>query len=646
LKRTVFLEDVPVEAARERFDALLAETGWSMPGGTEEVPAAEATGRVTAGPVYAALSSPHYHAAAMDGFAVRAAGTFGAAETSPRRLRVDEDALPVDTGDPLPAGTDAVLMVEDAAAVEPGLIEIIKPCVPWQHVRTMGEDIVATEMILPAGHRIRPVDLGGLLAAGVGSVRVYQRPRVVLIPTGDEVVPPGAPLVPGSVIEFNSRMLGGFLAEWGAEPVYGSIVPDDRERLERALTGVLAGADLVLILAGSSAGREDYTAGLVGKLGRVAVHGVATRPGKPVILGEVAGKPVVGVPGYPGSAALALELFVRPLVYRRQGLWEPPPVRVEASLTRKTVSVLGVDEFIRVKMGRVGDKLVATPLARGAGLVGSLMRADGLLLVPRDREGFPAGQTVAVNLVRTLAEIEETTVIAGSHDIALDLLGSWLRRRFPQATLSSAHVGSLAGLLAVARGEAHLAGTHLLDEESGEYNVGYVRRVLADQKAVLVNLAYREQGLLVAPDNPLGIAGLADLARVRFVNRQRGAGTRVLLDHRLKQLGLDPARIEGYGREEFTHMAVAAAVASGSADAGLGIRAAARALGLDFVPVAEERYDLLAGGGYRETPYIQRVLTVIRDPGFQKDVLALGGYDLRDCGKVMWENCGAGFPEP
>jgi len=638
LKRTVFLEDLPVEVARERFDALLNENGWTRPGPAEEVPVETALGRVTSQPVYAVTSSPHYHAAAMDGFAVRAADTFGAAEPTPRRLAVDHQAHPVDTGDPLPEGTDAVLMVEDTAAVEPGLIEIVKPAVPWQHVRVMGEDIVATEMLLPSGHRVRPADLGGLLAGGVARVSVYRRPRVVIIPTGDEVVAPGAPLVPGSVVEFNSRMLGACVAEWGGEPVYRDIVPDDPRLLEEALSRAATEADLVLVLAGSSAGRDDYTAGLIGKLGRVAVHGVATRPGKPVILGAVAGKPVAGMPGYPVSAMLALDLFVRPLVYQRQGLVPPPPEIVEASLTRKLVSNLGVDEYVRVKMGRVGDKLVATPLARGAGLVSSLMRADGLLLVPREQEGYAAGQKVAVRLVRTLAEIEETTVIVGSHDMALDLLGSYLRRRYPQAALSSAHVGSLAGLLAVARGEAHLAGTHLLDEDTGEYNVSYVKRLLGGQPAVLVNLAYREQGLLVAPGNPLGIRGLEDLVRVRYVNRQRGAGTRVLLDYRLKCLGIDPSAIEGYGREEFTHMAVAAAVASGSADAGMGIRAAARALGLDFLPVAEERYDLLAGGRYWHSPYVQRLLEVMGDPALQEEITALGGYDLRDCGKVMWRS--------
>jgi len=638
LKRTVFLEDVPVETARERFDELLRDIGWTRPGPAGAVAVQTALGRVTAGPVYAVTSSPHYHAAAMDGFAVRAVDTFGATEAAPRRLAVDREAHAVDTGDPLPEGTDAVLMVEDTAVVEPGMIEIVKPAVPWQHVRVMGEDIVATEMLLPAGHRIRPVDLGGLLAGGVAEVTVYRRPRVAIIPTGDEVVAPGAPLLPGSVIEFNSRMLGAALSEWGAVAVCLDIVPDDPRLLEEALIAAAAEADLVLVLAGSSAGRDDYTASLIAKLGRVVVHGVATRPGKPVILGAVAGKPVVGVPGYPVSAMLALDLFVRPLVYERQGMASPPPEVVEAALTRKLVSSLGVDEYVRVKMGRVGDRLVATPLARGAGLVSSLMRADGLVVVPRELEGYAAGRRVAVRLIRPLAEIEETTVIVGSHDMALDLVGSYLRRRYPRATLSSAHVGSLAGLLAVARGKAHLAGTHLLDEETGEYNVSYVQRILGGQGAVLVNLAYREQGLLVAPGNPLGIRGLEDLVRVRYVNRQRGAGTRVLLDFRLKQAGIDPSQIDGYGREEFTHMAVAAAVASGSADAGMGIRAAARALGLDFLPVAEERYDLLAAERYWDTPYVQRILEVLGDPALREEIAALGGYDLRDCGKIMWRS--------
>jgi putative molybdopterin biosynthesis protein len=272
-------------------------------------------------------------------------------------------------------------------------------------------------------------------------------------------------------------------------------------------------------------------------------------------------------------------------------------------------------------------------------LILTLIRADGLLVVPRFNEGFEAGEMVKVDLLRPLSEIEETTVVIGSHDIALDVLANHLRIAYPRGMLSSAHVGSLGGLLALQRGEAHLAGTHLLDEANGEYNISYIQKYLPNRGVVLLNLAYRDQGFIVANGNPLGIKGFEDIARdnIRFVNRQRGAGTRVLLDYHLKLQGIASERVVGYDREEYTHMAVAAAVASGTANCGLGIRAAAIALGLDFVPVAKERYDLCFLKDYWNQPVVQRVVAVIRDPQFQASVQALGGYDLRDCGKIMWE---------
>lgn len=638
LKRDVYLEEQPWEEALEKYLAHLEAVGALKPGPAEMVPVEEALGRVTAAPVYARLSSPHYHAAAMDGYAVKASLTFGASETSPVRLAVGSEAVMVDTGDPLPEGCDAVIMIEDVHFVSPEVIEITQPVYPWQHVRPMGEDIVATEMILPAHHRVRPIDLGGLLAGGVAEVAVYPRPRVAILPTGTEVVEPGGELKPGSVIDSNSRVLAGLVAEWGGIPLRKGVIPDDFEVLRRSVLSALEEADLALVIAGSSAGSEDFTAKVIASLGRVLVHGVATKPGKPVILGEVNGKPVIGVPGYPVSAYLCAELFVKPILYRKVGTLPPEQPKIQAVLSRKLVSSLGVEEFVRVKLGQVGEKIMATPIARGAGITMSLIRADGIVRVPRLTEGYGAGEVVTVELLRPLEEIRETTVIIGSHDLTLDVLANYLRLLYPRASLSSAHVGSLAGLNALKRGEAHCAGTHLLDEETGEYNVSYIRRLLPDQPVVLVNLVYREQGLIVAKGNPKGIKGIEDLARpdVTFVNRQRGAGTRVLLDYYLKKLGIDPAQINGYEREEYTHMAVAAAVAGG-ADAGLGIRAAAQALGLDFIPLAEERYDLCIPKKYWDTPYIQRLLTVMAHPDFQREVRALGGYDLRDCGKIMWE---------
>jgi len=637
--RNVYLSEQPLEEARQEYLAFLAREGALAPGPPEEIPVIEAAGRVTAAPVFAAVSSPHFHAAAMDGLAVRARDTFGATEISPLTLRVPDQARVVDTGDPLPEGADAVIMIEDVHWTAEDAFEITSAAFPWQHVRVIGEDLVATEMIVPANHVVRPVDIGGLLAGGVTRLQVHPRPRVAFIPTGTEVVEPGGPLRPGDIVEYNSRVLGALVQEWGADFMRHDIVPDDYGRLRAALEQAVGTADVVVINAGASAGREDFSAALIGELGRVVTHGVAIKPGKPVILGLIQGKPVFGIPGYPVSAVLNAELFLRPVIYARLGRVVPPRRRVSALLSRRVVSPMGVDEFVRVKLGRVGDKIVCTPLGRGAGLILTLIRADGLLVVPRFNEGFEAGEMVEVELLRPLSEIDETAVVIGSHDIALDMLANHLKVKYPGAGLSSAHVGSLGGLLALRRGEAHLAGTHLLDEATGEYNISYIQKHLPGRGVVLLNLAYREQGFIVAPGNPSRISSFEDLARggVRFVNRQRGAGTRVLLDYHLRLAGIGPEQVDGYGREEYTHMAVAAAVASGTADCGLGIRAAASALGLGFVPVAEERYDLCILKEYWDKPLVRRLLEVIRDPGFQAAVQALGGYDLRDCGRIMWE---------
>jgi len=642
VKRNIYLSEKPWEEALEEYLAVLEGEGALAPAEPEEIPTTEALGRVTASPVFARTSSPHFNASAMDGFALRARDTFGATELTLLRLKVDEKAFVVDTGDPLPEGCDAVIMVEDVHQVSEDEIEIISPAFPWQHVRVIGEDIVATEMIIPSNQVVRPVDIGGMLAGGVTTIKVHPRPRVTIIPTGTEVVEPGGDLHPGDIVEYNSRVLGSFLTEWGAEAVRHQIVPDVYEILREALAESVAVSDAVIINAGASAGREDFSAALIRELGQVVNHGVAIKPGKPVVLGVIKGKPVFGIPGYPVSAALTLELFAKPVIYRKLGRAVAGREKIEAVLSRRVVSPMGVDEFVRVKLGQVGDNVIVTPLGRGAGLILTMIRADGILVVPRFTEGFEAGQRVSVELLRTREEIAETTVVIGSHDIALDVLANYLKIQYPRSSLSSAHAGSLGGLLALKRGEAHMAGTHLLDEETGGYNVFDIKKYLPGRPMVLINLTYREQGFIVAPGNPKQIQNFGDLARdeVRFVNRQRGAGTRVLTDFNLKQQGMSPDQVNGYGREEYTHMAVAAAVASGTADCGLGIRAAAQALGLDFVPVTEERYDLCIPRKFWDQPVVRRALEVIENDEFQKAVEALGGYDLRDCGRVMWESNG------
>jgi putative molybdopterin biosynthesis protein len=637
MERRYYLEDIALDEARERFEQALTAAGGVRPLDGESVPVTEALGRVTAEPVWAAISSPHYHASAMDGIAVRAIDTYGASETEPVRLIVPDQAIWVDTGDPLPAGRDAVIMAEQVQEIGESEVEILAAVVPWQHVRPLGEDMVATELVLPENHRVRPVDLGALAACGQVQVNVRRRPRVAIIPTGNELVAPGSQLKPGDIVEFNSLMVGGVVEEWGGTADRRPIVADRPEDLRGAIETALADSEIVVVNAGSSAGSEDYTAGVIAQLGSVLVHGVAIRPGHPVILGVVGGKPVIGLPGYPVSTMLTAELFLRPLVYRLQGLLAPEAPSIEAVISRKVLSPMGEDEFLRVTLGRVGDRIVATPLTRGAGVVSSLVRADGIARLPRFSEGLHAGAVAHVQLLRPLDEVERTIVAIGSHDLALDLLASFLQRLSPGSRLSSANVGSYGGLVALKRGEAHLAGSHLLDEETGDYNTGFIRQVIPDLDVVLMNLTYRDQGLILPKGNPKGIRALEDIAAqgVRFVNRQRGSGTRVLLDYELRRLGISAESLLGYDREEFTHMAVAAAVMSGAADAGLGILAAARALDLDFLPLLRERYDLVIPRVYYEAPLLQPLLGVIRSEEYQQAVAALGGYGVEDMGRLM-----------
>ena len=632
--RTVFMNDVPFREAQSKFFSALP----SLPAGEEAVPTWDCLGRVTSRPVFARISSPHYHASAVDGIAVDASVTFGARETSPKTLTAGKDAFWVDTGDSLPPGTNAVIMVEDVHETRDGSLEILAPVAPWENVRVYGEDMVETELIVPSGWMLRPQDLGAILAGGVREVWAKRKPKVAVIPTGTELVPPWQDPEPGQIIEFNSTILSSMLKEWGCEPRVFPIVKDDFEAIKEAVGRALGECDIALIGAGSSHGSEDYSSKVVSSLGELLVHGVATRPGKPVVLGIAQGKPVVGVPGYPVSAVLAMELFVKPLVLKMLGLPDPPPATVTATLSRSVTSPAGVDEFLRVKLGKVGDKLVATPIGRGAALTTSLVRSDGIVLIPMGREGFPAGREVQVALHRPLHEILGQVVAIGSHDPALDIIADLLRLNHPEMTLSSANQGSLGGLMALRRREAHMAGTHLLDEETGEYNVPYVKKYLQGMDVFLVTLVHRQQGFMVVPGNPKGIRDVEDLvrARIEFVNRQRGSGTRVLLDYALKEKGIDPSAIRGYEREEYTHTQVAATVKSGAADVGLGVLSAARALGLDFIPWRQERYDLCIPVEHRDHPGVAAVLEVIRSPEFKRRVESLGGYDTRETGVVQY----------
>lgn len=654
---SVYLHDIPLPEAKQRLREALVEAGLWRRLGSESIPLDEhALGRVLAAPVWAVQSSPHYHASAMDGFATRAEWTAGAMPSSPVTLTLTAEspqAAYVDTGDALPEWANAVIPIENVEPLDehaqvaanprrPARLRIRASVTPWSHVRPLGEDIVATQLVLPAGHTLRPFDLGAIAAAGHAHVEVARRPRVAILPTGTELVEIGRSLKPGDILEYNSLVMAAQVNGMGAQAVRFPITADVFEAIEQRVIEAAQSCDLVLLNAGSSAGSEDFSAGVVEKLGRLLVHGVAVRPGHPVILGMIAAGdrrvPILGVPGYPVSAALTVEIFVEELLACWLGRTARAPVEIDAQITRKTTSPPGDDDYIRVVVGRVGQKTLAAPIARGAGVITSLVRADGLVVLPRGVQGVEAGETVRVQLMRPAEQIDGTIFSIGSHDVILDVLAQHLSRW--DRRLVSANVGSQGGLMALKRGEAHLAPSHLIDPQTGQYNFAAIRQYLPGVPVSVVGFVKREQGLIVRPGNPKNLAGLADLARpdVTYINRQRGAGTRVLLDYHLQEQGIPAEQIRGYDDEEYTHLGVAAAVASGRADCGLGIPAAAQALHLDFLPLFYERYDLIVPQEYMQSELLQPLFDLLKSQSFQHDVKSLPGYDTGMMGTLLQED--------
>ena len=631
MKRNLYLTTIPVEEAKKIY---LTALGDDIKPRSEVISVTDALGRVTAEAVYAKFSSPLYNSAAMDGIAVISSRTNWASESSPVLLTPKEDYVIVDTGDPIRKPYDAVIMAEDIQETPDGVL--IRSSAPaWQHVRPIGEDIISGEMILTGYHRIRPIDIGVLLSGGVTKIPVFAQPRVGIIPTGTEIVEPYDDPKEGEIIESNSRMFEAMVRENGGIPKRYDIVKDDKDEIRESVLKALSENDIVIVNAGSSAGTEDYTVHILREIGEVFVHGVAMKPGKPVILGRACGKPIIGIPGYPVSAYLAMENFVYPLLASFTGQKESEGRTIEAVLSRRLVSSLKHREYVRVRVGRVGGRYVCSPLARGAGAAMSMVRADGFCIIPQEKEGYEAGETVTVNLFGTTEELDKTLVCIGSHDLLLDIISDLMSGEPGGVRLSSTHVGSLGGLMALRRGEAHLTPSHLLDEKTGVYNESYIRTLFPGEKMVLVKAVRRIQGFIVAKGNPLGITGIEDLTRVQYVNRQRGAGTRVLLDYMLSRAGIPKEAIRGYDAEAATHMAVAAQVAGGEADCGMGVYSAAHAMGLDFIPVGEEEYDFVMRKDSLEMPEVKCFLKLLGSEAFRKKLDELGGYALEDPVRIV-----------
>ncbi|NLV88542.1 MAG: molybdopterin biosynthesis protein [Tissierellia bacterium] len=625
MDRSTYIDNIDVDLAKKTyFDKLNIELE------IEEVSVIQSLDRVTVEAVIAKISSPNYNAAAMDGIAVKAADTLGATETNPLILEEKKDFIYINTGNPIKDPYDAVIMIEDVIDLGQGKIQILKSAHPWQHVRQIGEDIVATEMIVPSKHKIRPIDIGALISGGIEKVKVYKKPRIGILPTGTEIIEEVKDLEEGKIIDSNSRVFEASVIKLGGIPNRYSPHADDYELLKNIILKGVEENDMLLINAGSSAGTTDYTVKLIRELGEVVIHGVAMKPGKPTILGIIKGKPVIGIPGYPVSAYLVFDNFVRPLIEKYLGLKEKEEELIQATISKRIVSSLKNRDLVRVNLGYVNDRLIATPLSSGAGVTMSLVKADGIAIIPQNVEGVEAGDQIQVELLKPLSEIKKSIVSIGSHDLIMDILGDIL-------PLSSGHVGSMGGILAMKRGECHIAPIHLLDEETGEYNISYVKRYFPNEKMALIKGVKRQQGFIVQKGNPKNIKNFKDLARedIQYINRQRGAGTRILLDYHLKLEGINPEDVKGYEREMTTHMAVASGVKTGTADCGLGIYSAAKALGLDFIDVTYEDYDFLIAEKLLDSPMIIELVQTLRSKEFQDRVKSLGGYKFENTGEII-----------
>jgi putative molybdopterin biosynthesis protein len=606
---------------------------------TEEVPVPACKGRITAGPIRAVVSNPPYTCAAMDGYAVSFEKTLEADLGNPIALMLKSDAVPVNTGDPLPPSMNAVIMAEEAEERDEDIL-VRKPAYLWQHVRLTGEDIIEGDILFPANYTLGILDIGLLLGAGVRNVTVRQKPRLLITPTGHELIDiyerPVEEVKRHRLIDFNSYLLMALGEEMGFE-VTKSEIARNKDDLRAIMEKHIPTHDVLAINAGSSAGTEDITEGIIGEFGDIVFHGVSMMPGKPTIFGLIQGKPVFGIPGYPVSAVISFKTFLQ-AVYDRLCSTHKSEPSVSCVTPYNIPSSIGVEEVLRVRLVAKDRRYYAYPLARGAGVFSSLSHADGLVRIPENVEGYLEGEVLSADLLRTEDDLQNRINIIGSHDLSLDVLRDMIKVRQPSMDLVSAHVGSLSGIVAMQKGIVDAVTTHILDEQEKVYNIPVARRYLPDRRYLLVHIAKRIQGLVTAKGNPKGIKGMGDLPRkdIRFVNRQFGSGTRILLDMMLKEQGIDRTAIQGYDREESTHAATAILVKEGIADVGLAIYPVSRIFGLDFIPLMEEEYDLLVSKEFSEDPRFALLMELLASPQFASRLDELGGYNTKDSGKIKY----------
>lgn len=587
---------------------------------SEKVGLEKAVGRISAKAVFSKYSVPMIHLSAMDGIAVRSEDTQGASQSNPVKIK---DYKRVNTGNVIPPGYDSVIMIEDTWEDKDCFI-IRKSSHPWQHIRPVGEDIGESEMIIPKYHLIRPNDIGALASYGVTEIEAISL-SAGIIPTGSELVPFGEEIKPGRVIESNTLMAGAILESAGVAYKRYPIVIDEPDLIREQVKKGISENDFLLISAGSSAGTKDHTASIIAELGEVLVHGVAIKPGKPVIIGKIDGKPVIGLPGYPLASYTIMREIVCP-VLEMFGFKVPYKHKITAEISNSLQSPIGTDEFVLMSVGRVDDRYVAVPQSRGAGVQMSAVRSNAFMKIPGDMEGISAGNQVEATLSVTPEQAEEAFLIIGSHDPCLDFLADIASAK--GVDVHSNHVGSMGGIMALKKNNCHVAPVHLL-ADNGEYNIPYIRKFLNGKEIYLLCVAEREQGIV----SETGIS-FDEIKDHTYINRQRGSGTRMLLDYLLKEKGISYSEIKGYEREVTTHLDVALAVRNGEAECGMCIYSAAKTLGLKFEPVIKERYELAFSKEMLKDPRMDAITECINSQEFKNSLLKLGGYDTKNTGEI------------
>lgn len=630
-----FLDIVSPDEARARFQAHLDLT----PFAAETIPLGDTLGRVLAHDVTAPVDAPPFDRSSVDGFAVHAADTLGASDTAPRRLMLNAEviacgdapqltvapgsATTIATGGVIPRGADAVVMIEQTELTDDAepAIEVRRAVTPGQFVAYAGSDIARGETLLRRGTLIGSREIGILAACGFAHIDVVRRPKVAVLSTGDELMALGAPLRPGGIYDSNGAIIAAAITETGGEAVSYGAFPDDAAQLEQAVRRALRECDMIVLSGGTSKGAGDLSTRVIATLGSpgVVVHGVALKPGKPLCLAVVDGKPVVVLPGFPTSAIFTFHAFVAPVIRANAGLAPETMQSVHATVPVRLASELGRQEFVLVSLVQGTDGAVAFPSPKGSGSVTSFSQADGFVAIDALATSLDAGTAVDVIVIGATAHAPDI-IIMGSHDVALDVIvGALADRGLFARTLA---VGSLGGVAAAMRGECDIAPVHIVDPATGAYN-----RHLLTPALSLVPGWRRMQGILFRPgDKRFAGSTAADaLAAARadasclMVNRNAGSGTRVLMDKLL-----DGKRPPGYANQPRSHNAVAAAIAQGRADWGLAIEPVATMYGLGFLPVAPEHYDFLIVESRRERPAVQAFVAALKCEAVRERIRALG----------------------